>query len=300
MSTYNAQARPEDVLRTWKHFQQKELQGEVFMAFGYGDGGGGPTREMAENLREMAACPGLPQVRQRDAGDFFRDLERDSGAKLPVWDGELYLELHRGTYTTQSRNKAANRKSEFLLHDAEFLAAFASQLDPGYRYPAETFNQAWRLVCLNQFHDVIPGSSIGSVYAESQRQYAEIRRLATGARRGPGSHRGSTVGGDVLLINPTGFTRRDPAWWPGTAAAPGRCTDGAQLLRPDGQPVLTQAAEAGAWLAAGELPPYSVTPLRLEPALPRRRLPQPPTLGSHLLPPGLRVGAGSAALPGKG
>ena len=130
MSTYNAQARPEDVLRTWTHFQQKELQDEVFMAFGYGDGGGGPTREMIENLDALAAFPGMPQVRQRDAGDFFRDLERDAGPNLPVWDGELYLELHRGTYTTQSRNKRANRRSEFLLHDAEFLAAFASQLDP--------------------------------------------------------------------------------------------------------------------------------------------------------------------------
>ena len=130
-STYNAEARPEDVLRTWKNFQQKELQDELFMAFGYGDGGGGPTARDARKLRaSWRDFPGLPQVRQRAAGDFFRDLERDQRRRLPTWNGELYLELHRGTYTTQARNKRANRKSEFLLHDAEFLAAFASQLDP--------------------------------------------------------------------------------------------------------------------------------------------------------------------------
>ena len=256
MSTYNAQARPEDVLRTWKHFQQKELQDEVFMAFGYGDGGGGPTREMIENLNALAAFPGMPQVRQRDAGDFFRDLEREAGPNLPVWDGELYLELHRGTYTTQGRNKRANRRSEFLLHDAEFLAAYASLLDPGFRYPAEAFNQAWQLVCLNQFHDIIPGSSIGPVYADSQRQYAEVARLATEARDAALAAIAGQTGGDLLLVNPTGFARRDLAWWP--AALP----DGAAAGASDGQPVLAQAAEGGTWLAAGELPPYSVTAVR--------------------------------------
>ena len=187
MSTYNAEARAEDALRTWKTFQQKDAQDEVFMSFGYGDGGGGPTPEMLENLDRLKAFPGMPQVRQRSAGEFFRDLEQNSGPRLPTWNGELYLELHRGTYTTQARNKRANRKSEFLLHDAEFLAAFAAVVDPAFRYPAAQFSRAWQLVCLNQFHDIIPGSSIGAVYEESQRQYAEVRQFAESARgRGAG------------------------------------------------------------------------------------------------------------------
>ena len=98
---------------------------------------GGPTREMLENIRELKEFPGMPRVEQKKAGDFFRKLEADCGDRLPVWNGELYLELHRGTYTTQSRNKRANRKSEFLLHDAEFLASMASVHAPGFRYPVE-------------------------------------------------------------------------------------------------------------------------------------------------------------------
>ena len=236
-STYNAPARPEDVRRTWTHFQQKELQQEVLMTFGYGDGGGGPTREMLENLRELAAFPAMPQVRQRVALDFFRDLERDSGARLPVWNGELYLELHRGTYTTQGRNKRANRQSEFLLHDAEFLAALALQLDPNYAYPAEIFDQAWRLICLNQFHDIIPGSSIGPVYVESQAQYAEVRQLATTARDAALDVIADHVGGDLLIVNPTSFVRHDLALL--AEAVP----DGFDLIDVDGQPVFTQAVE---------------------------------------------------------
>ena len=114
--------------------------------------------------------------------EFFQNLEEESGDLLPTWNGELYLELHRGTYTTQSRNKRANRKSEFLLHDAEFVASVAKLLAPDYDYPAEIINKAWEIVCLNQFHDIIPGSSINPVYVESQEQYAEVRDMGESVR----------------------------------------------------------------------------------------------------------------------
>ena len=169
-STYNAKVTPADVIGTWTNFQQKEVQSELLTAFGYGDGGGGPTREMLENLREMAHFPATPQMCQGSVIGFFRKLEAEAGEKLPTWNGELYLELHRGTYTTQSRNKRANRKSEFLLHDAEFLAATAALIDPDYIYPVDALRSAWELVCLNQFHDIIPGSSITPVYVESLQQ----------------------------------------------------------------------------------------------------------------------------------
>lgn len=259
-STYNAPARPEDVRRTWTHFQQKAIQHEVLMTFGYGDGGGGPTRDMLENLRELQAFPAMPQVRQRAALDFFRDLERESGAKLPTWNGELYLEYHRGTYTTQSRNKRANRQSEFLLHDAEFVAALALQLAADFAYPIETFNQAWRLICLNQFHDIIPGSSIGQVYVDSQRQYAEVRRLAIEARDAALNVIADRIGGDVLIVNPTSFARSDFA-----VLADGVPVDH-DLIRDDNHVVITQTIEGGTLLDAGELPPYSATSLRLLPS----------------------------------
>lgn len=259
MSTYNAPATSDSVLGAWQNFQQKDVQTEMLMAFGYGDGGGGPTREMLENLRELADFPGMPQTRQRSVHGFFKDLEDNSGADLPVWNGELYLEYHRGTYTTQSRNKRANRQSEFLLHDAEFLASLATWLHPAYVYPHETFQRAWQLVCLNQFHDIIPGSSIGPVYTESLAQYAEVAQLVRDAQGGALAAVAEKLGGALLLINPTSFERNDLAWWPSVLPP------NTQLARADGTPVQTQTTENGVWLAAGPLPPYSVTPLKLQP-----------------------------------
>ncbi|MCX7681902.1 MAG: alpha-mannosidase, partial [Anaerolineae bacterium] len=253
VSTYNGDASPAQIIGTWKTFQQKELHQELLTSFGYGDGGGGPTRQMLENLREMRNFPALPRVRQGAASDFFRRLEAEAGDRLPVWNGELYLEYHRGTYTTQSRNKRANRKSEFLLHDAEFLATLASLVDKTYTYPAETLRKAWELVCLNQFHDILPGSSIGPVYAESLQQYAWVQEQARAIRDDALSVIAGQVGGDLLVVNPTSFSRDDLAFWPGRLEA------GQTLCRTDGSPVPVQPTADGILIAAGPLPPYSVT-----------------------------------------
>jgi alpha-mannosidase len=255
VSTYNGDASPEQTIGTWRTFQQKELQQELLMSIGYGDGGGGPTREMLENIREMDAFPATPRVRHGPAGQFFRDLEAKAGDHLPIWNGELYLELHRGTYTTQSRNKRANRKSEFLLHDAEFLATLASLLDPGYEYPMAQLRKAWELVCLNQFHDIIPGSSITSVYAEALEQYQEIQEIGSTTRDDALKTITGKLEGDLLVVNPAAFPRDDLAFWPGQLAS-GKC-----LQRHDGTPVSTQSTTDGTWVAAGELAPLSVTPL---------------------------------------
>ena len=217
-STYNAKATPEQAIGTWTNFQQKAQQTELLMAFGYGDGGGGPTREMLENLGEMAAFPAVPQMRQTSVADFFRKLEAESGDYLPTWNGELYLELHRGTYTTQSRNKRANRQSEFRLHDAEFLAAWAALLDADYAYPAAALRKAWELVCLNQFHDIIPGSSITPVYVESLQQYEEVQEAATTVRDQALAVIARKLRGDIIIVNPTSFLRQDLAFLPGQTA----------------------------------------------------------------------------------
>ncbi len=253
-STYNASATPEQNLGTWRNFQQKDAEQDLFMAYGYGDGGGGPTREMLENITLMQDFPAQPKMRFSTAKDFFEGLERTSGAHLPTWNGELYLELHRGTYTTQSRNKRANRKSEFLLHDAEFLASLASTLDKSYTYPKTDLNRAWELVCLNQFHDIIPGSSIGEVYTESLEQYEEVKTLGEGVRANAVNVIAQNVGGEVVVINPTSFVRDDLV----LVAETGLGT----LRRADGSPVLTQEIEGGTLLAAGSLEPYSATPLQ--------------------------------------
>jgi len=263
-STFNARASPEETLETWYNFQQKDwgkpgVTPPLLMSFGHGDGGGGPTREMLENIREMRSFPGTPQIHFGTVGQYFQQLEAQVGDRLPTWNGELYLEFHRGTYTTQSRNKRANRKSEFLLHDAEFLSALASVLEPGYHYPQSELHRAWELVCLNQFHDIIPGSSIGPVYVESQQQYAKVRQIGERVREGALAVIADKLDGDVLLVNPTSFHRHDLAFWANTDVK------NLTLQRSDGSLVPVQPVDGGLLLDVGELPPYSVIPLFLVP-----------------------------------
>ncbi|GLV53807.1 alpha-mannosidase [Dictyobacter sp. S3.2.2.5] len=262
-STYNAMATPEDILGTWTNFRQKDLGHDdvtppVLTAFGFGDGGGGPTREMLENLRELAAFPAMPRTRQGHVDAFFRQLEETSGEQLPTWNGELYLEFHRGTYTTQSRNKRSNRKSEFLMHDAEFLAAQASLLNSGYSYPVDAIGRAWQLICLNQFHDIIPGSSIHDVYVDSAEQYKEISELGASVRDQAFQAIAEQIGGDVLLANPTSFERNDLAYWPQTLPA------GKHLqISQSGETVSTQTSEQGTWIDAGVVAQFGITSLQL-------------------------------------
>ena len=253
-STYNAMANAKEALGTWQNFQQKELHKDLLMAYGFGDGGGGPTREMLENIAVMKHFPALPQVKQSSAKAFFESIAPATESKMmPVWNGELYLEYHRGTYTTQARNKRANRKSEFLLHDAEFIAAYASTLTR-YPYPTADFQNAWRTICLNQFHDIIPGSSIGPVYEESQQQYAELTRAVTQLRDEALSALAQNLEGDVLLVNATSFTQ------PGLVFISG---DSLQRFTRDGKVVPVQEADSGLWVDAGELAPYSVVSLKM-------------------------------------
>ncbi len=252
-ATYNSMANPTETLGAWQNFQQKELQRDLLMSYGYGDGGGGPTREMLENIAAMGDMPGLPQVRQSSVREFFETIAPlATDRKMPVWNGELYLEYHRGTYTTQARNKRANRKSEILLHDAEFLAACAALLNPAYTYPDKAFTTAWQTVCLNQFHDIIPGSSIGPVYTESLAQYAELAAAVNIERETALAALAAVLGGDLLLANPAPFGRADLAFIPGEW--PGE-------LEIDGKPLCMQMVDGGVLVDPGELPAYSVTPV---------------------------------------
>jgi len=251
-STYNGDASPQQTLSTWTNFQQKDwgkpgVVPPLLMSYGHGDGGGGPTHEMLENIREMNAFPSAPRTQCGTAGDFFRQLEAKVGDQLPTWNGELYLEYHRGTYTTQARNKRANRKSEFLLHDAEFLAEMAAVFDPDYGYPHKDLHRAWELVCLNQFHDILPGSSIGAVYAESLQQYTEVAAIGERVRHEALTRIAEKMGISALVVNPTSFTRHDPVF----------ISNLSSLEKPDG----SQPVNGGILLDAGDLPPYSITPL---------------------------------------
>ncbi|MCL6442408.1 MAG: alpha-mannosidase [Alicyclobacillus sp.] len=163
--------KPDDVVAHWDSFKQKDLHPEQMLLYGHGDGGGGVTREMVEYVNRSKALPGLPSCVHSTAHDFF-DGVRDADPSLPEWVGDLYLELHRGTYTTHARTKRWNRKAEVLYREAEIWSSFAVTL--GLQDPSETLEHGWKLILLNQFHDIIPGSSIREVYEKSEQDYREV------------------------------------------------------------------------------------------------------------------------------
>ena len=177
MTTYNGYLNASSVRGTWNRYQQKNINNNVLMAFGYGDGGGGVTRDMLENAKRLRnGVVGMPRVEQSFVKDFFDTLYQDiaENPELPVWSGELYLEYHRGTYTSMARNKRSNRRCEFLLTDAEFFSLWAMQA--GEEYPKEFFDQNWKTVLTNQFHDILPGSSIHEVYEVTKQEYDQVER----------------------------------------------------------------------------------------------------------------------------
>ncbi len=169
---------------SWTRFHDKVLTDTVLNAFGFGDGGGGPTSTMLEMARRFAAIPGLPGV-MTSTVQAFLDSTRDALAgqdHVPVWDGELYLEYHRGTYTSQGWIKRANRWAEHLYHDAEVWAAWAGLYDGRGAERQQTLNRGRQIVLLNQFHDILPGSSIREVYDDARRDHAEAAALAEQVR----------------------------------------------------------------------------------------------------------------------
>jgi alpha-mannosidase len=171
--TYNASCEPKEVVYSVKNFKDHGRSDSSLYVFGYGDGGGGPTEKHLEFLRRGRLAPNYPEVASgKRALDFFRESKARS-RDLITWTGELYLELHRGTYTSQAANKKFNRESEFLLRDAELLSCF----DPAFpaSYPQQDLEAAWKLVLLNQFHDIIPGSSVKEVYDDSTKDYLAVR-----------------------------------------------------------------------------------------------------------------------------
>jgi len=179
-ASYNAKVRARELRRAAGFLARRDPQARAgLVPFGFGDGGGGPTREMLEFAARARDLEGLPRTRVGRADEFFKRLEKE-GARLPEWAGELYLELHRGTYTSQAATKRNNRKSELALREAELFSALA--MAAGGRYPAEDLDRAWKLVLLNQFHDVLPGSSIAEVYRDNAAQYAEVFRTAEKTR----------------------------------------------------------------------------------------------------------------------
>lgn len=172
VDTYNSVLSGEELARAQRQYAEKGRANTSLVPFGYGDGGGGPTREMVAAAHRTADLEGSPKVRLSTSTDFFT-AARSEYPDPPVWSGEMYLEYHRGTYTSQHRTKAGNRRSEHLLREVELWATTAA-LRCGTRYPAEALERLWRIVLLQQFHDILPGSSIAWVHREAERNYASV------------------------------------------------------------------------------------------------------------------------------
>ncbi|TLM84136.1 glycoside hydrolase family 38 C-terminal domain-containing protein [Pseudarthrobacter sp. NamE5] len=174
IDTYNSELSGRELAHAERNYRDHGRGTVSLVPFGYGDGGGGPTREMLAAASRAADLEGSPKVRVGSAESFFAQAEDDYPV-LPVWVGEMYLELHRGTYTSQARTKKGNRRSEHLLREAELWCATASIRTGGaFAYPAAELKRLWRLVLLQQFHDILPGSSIAWVHRDAERNYQAI------------------------------------------------------------------------------------------------------------------------------
>lgn len=209
--TYNGSVTAKEMDGGWQRYQQKAVNNELLNLFGWGDGGGGPDRRMLESGSRYASLADFPQATFGAAEPFFDRLsERVTGNPLlPTWVGELYLEFHRGTYTSQARNKKANRQSEILYRNAELFGAMA-MLAANHVYPQESLSQGWEKILLNQFHDILPGSSIPQVYEDSARDYAEIREIGITALDSALERIASQVrtkSRAVIVFNPTDTLR---------------------------------------------------------------------------------------------
>lgn len=180
--TYNGVLNPESVQGIWDNYHQKDINNELLLSYGWGDGGGGPTKEMIEIGNKMKELPGIPEVRFSKAEPFFKSLEEKTkdNPNFPIWDGELYLEYHRGTYTSQAQVKKNNRFSEILYHNVELFSSFTDVLIDDYKYPQKDINDNWKIILRNQFHDILPGSSIHEVYEDSAEEFEQA--MSSGER----------------------------------------------------------------------------------------------------------------------
>ena len=206
-TTYCADLKASHVMGTWRRYAQKQQNEDLWLVYGHGDGGGGPTREMLEHIRRMErGIPGCPRVSQNFMGPFFEKLTERMNTKpenWPVWVGELYLEFHRGTFTSVAEVKRNNRQAEAMMRELEMLASLGWARG-ACAYPDAELVELWDTVLLNQFHDILPGSSIGLVYEDSKREFAAFFTKAEALRQRLVS---ALAGEGFVATNPLGQDR---------------------------------------------------------------------------------------------
>ncbi|MBY8843853.1 glycoside hydrolase family 38 C-terminal domain-containing protein [Streptomyces sp. SP2-10] len=226
VDTYNCSMRGSEIAHAVRNFRDKGRARHSLAPTGWGDGGGGTTREMVAKAARLRDLEGSATVTWETPRAFFEKAEAEYPAP-PVWVGELYLELHRATLTSQAKTKQGNRRSEHLLREAELWAATAA-VRAGFPYPYAELDRIWKTVLLHQFHDILPGSSIAWVHREARATYgrvaAELTAIIEGAQRALAGE-GSTP----LVFNAAPHTRHGvPAGGAATPAAAGGTTVGAR------------------------------------------------------------------------
>ncbi|MFE2373240.1 alpha-mannosidase [Streptomyces sp. NPDC059398] len=259
VDTYNSMLHGSELAHAERNFADKGRATRSLVPFGWGDGGGGPTREMLEKARRLGDLEGSPRVEIERPSAFFAAAEEEYGRQAPVWSGELYLELHRATYTTQAKTKQGNRRSEHLLREAELWATVASLRSAAYAYPYDELDRIWKTVLLLQFHDILPGSSIAWVYREARETYAGVREeleaIIAGAvsalELGPDVRPSSDTHAPRAVLNPSPYARREVV----PTAGGGDSTDDGLVLAdvpPLGSAPAGGAAPAAAVTVTGE------------------------------------------------
>jgi alpha-mannosidase len=173
---YNSQTHPNNIFERWNTRLQKNGIDTMILSFGWGDGGGGPTRDHLEYIARSKDLEGLPRVKISSPAAFFEDLKK-KGLPKERYVGELYFQGHRGTYTSQAKTKKGNRRSEFALREAELWGTAARALK-GFTFTPTSLEDPWRRLMLNQFHDVLPGSSIQRVYQEAEAEFDKVIKAA--------------------------------------------------------------------------------------------------------------------------
>ncbi len=233
VETYNCVMSGAEIAHAVRNFKDKGRARHSLAPTGFGDGGGGTTREMVARAARMQSLEGAARVVWESPKEFFEKAEAEY-PDSPVWVGELYLELHRATLTSQAKTKQGNRRSEHLLREAELWAATAA-VHTGFSYPYEHLDRLWKTVLLHQFHDILPGSSIAWVHREARRTYervaAELTGIVTGAQQALAG-----TGEVPLVFNAAPHTRGGvPA---GAATAPAVQAAATLAARPGGGHVL--------------------------------------------------------------
>lgn len=170
-TTYNGLLHPDSIIGAWDRYQDKDINNDILISYGYGDGGGGPTIGMLEtSLRMNKGIKGIPKSEQKFAYQYFKELDErvSDNKRLSTWNGELYFEYHRGTLTSMAKNKLNNRTLEISLMNLEFISVLADKVKS---YPYDFLEKTWKMGLLNQFHDILPGTSIKEVYEVTDREY---------------------------------------------------------------------------------------------------------------------------------